>query len=102
MTDRDFLLAIRQALLMALDALERKAAAQGFDLQETASGLAVTTGEDDSDEGNNADSAARRDTQRALQTELQDILREQRHRERDARDERQKLDREVVDEATRE
>lgn len=85
-----------------LDALERKATAQGFDLQETASGLTVTTGEDDSDEANNDDAAARRDTLRALQTELQDILREQRHRERDARDERQKLDRDVVDEATRE
>ena len=42
----------------------------------------------------------RRDAQRALQVELQDILRELRHLERDARDERQKLDRDVVDTAT--
>ncbi len=91
-----------------LDALERKATAQGFTLHETASGLTVTAApdEDDADDATavhtNDDAAARRDTLRALQAELQDILRELRRLERDARDERHKLDREVVDSATRE
>jgi predicted ATP-dependent protease len=100
-----------------LDALERKATEQGFDLQETASGLVVTAADEDSGETADGSAAtgdanggatssvhatdsARRDAQRALQVELQDILRELRHLERDARDERQKLDRDVVDTAT--
>lgn len=96
------------------DALERKATEQGFDVQETASGLMVTTADEDAADGNAAraangkpangkpadDPAARRDAQRALQVELQDIQRQLRHMERDARDARQKLDREVADTAT--
>ncbi len=92
------------------DALERKATEQGFEVQETASGLVVTAAEEDAADGNGAGKttngkpadgpAARRDAQRALQVELQDIQRQLRHMERDARDERQKLDREVADTAT--
>jgi predicted ATP-dependent protease len=82
-----------------LDGLERKAGEQGFDVQETASGLMVTADED-AESGNGA-STGRRDAQRALQAELQDILRELRHMEKDAREERQKLDRDVADTATK-
>ena len=93
-----------------LDALERKATEQGFELQETASGLTVTAAEDDDEGGNSkaadsgaadADHTSRRDAQRALQAELQDILRELRRLERDAREERQKLDSDVADTATK-
>ena len=89
-----------------LDALEHKATEQGFELQETASGLTVTAAEDDDTEsgGNgaaDADHAGRRDAQRALQAELQDILRELRRLERDAREERLKLDNDVADTATK-
>ncbi len=91
-----------------LDALERKATTQGFDLHETASGLTVSAAPDEDDADDSAtghandDAGARRELLRALQVELQDILRALRHLERDARDERQQLDREVVDSATRE
>ena len=92
-----------------LDALERKATAQGFSLRETASGLTIAAAEDDAEGGNgnseangDSDAAARREQLRALQAELQDILRQLRHLERDGREERQQLDREVADAATRE
>jgi lon-related putative ATP-dependent protease len=93
------LIARREELL---DALDRKATEQGFDLQETPSGLAVTasTGDDPGESnGGNGELQARRDTQRALQAELQNILREVRILERNARDERHKLDQEVAEAA---
>ena len=85
-----------------LDELDRKASGQGFDLQETPSGLMVRdVSEDDGPEANGDanESYVRRDTQRALQSELQNILREVRILERDAREERRRLDREVAEAA---
>ena len=85
-----------------LDALERKAAEQGFDLQDTPAGLAILVAdEEENGEPNNAngEQQARRETQRALQTELQDILREVRSLERDAREERRGLDKRVAEAA---
>lgn len=84
-----------------LDPLERKATNQGFDLQETPSGLMVTL-QDEDGEGNsgNGEALVRRDLQRALQVELQDILRELRRIERESREEREKLDHEVIEAAT--
>ncbi len=85
-----------------LDGLDRKAAGQGFDLQETPSGLMVrAVSEDEGPEANggNGESHVRRDAQRALQSELQNILREVRILERDAREERRRLDREVAEAA---
>lgn len=82
-----------------LDPLERKATDQGFDLQETPSGLVVAL-QDEEDGNGNGETVGRRDTQRALQGELQDILRELRRIEREAREERQKLDHEVIEAAT--
>ncbi len=85
-----------------LGGLGRRATDQGFDLHETPAGLVVTTADEDAAEGNggNDDHQARRDAQRALQVELQDILRELRRLEREARDARMKLDREVTEAAT--
>ena len=83
-----------------LDPLERKATDQGFDLHETPSGLIVTVVQEEDDESNgNGEISGRRDTQRVLQVELQDILRELRRLERETREERQKLDREVIEAA---
>lgn len=84
-----------------LDALERKATEQGFDLQETPSGLAITAAnEDEAAESNgNGEQQARRETQRNLQVELQNILREVRIVERDAREERRQLDQSVAEAA---
>lgn len=94
-----------------LDALEMKATEQGYTLQETPSGLIVTEMADEEGEGNAAadengegnddhpsrDLASRRDTLRALQVELQDITRQVRIMERDAREERRQLDRQVAE-----
>jgi len=85
-----------------LDALERKAAEQGFDLQDTPSGLVIlVAGEEENGEPNNGngEQQARREAQRALQTELQNILREVRVLERDAREERRELDKKVAEAA---
>lgn len=90
-----------------LDALDHKATEQGFDLQETPSGLVVTPlADEDAAEtpganSGNGDHQARRDTQRALQVELKNILREVRILERDAREERNKLDHEVAEAAVK-
>lgn len=85
-----------------LDALERKATDQGFDLQDTPSGLAILAASDE--EGGepvngNGEQQVRRETQRALQVELQNILREVRIVERDAREERRQLDKQVAEAA---
>ncbi|WP_374686026.1 Lon-like protease helical domain-containing protein, partial [Promineifilum sp.] len=85
-----------------LSALERKATDQGFDLQETPSGLMVTVvPEEEAGDANggNGEAQARRDTRRALQVELQHILRELRLLERDARDKRRELDQQVTEAA---
>ncbi len=96
-----------------LDALEVKATEQGYDLQDTPSGLIVAEvadddgGESAANGANGANStsdghASRRDTLRALQVELQNILREVRILERDAREERRQLDHQVAEAAIRE
>lgn len=86
-----------------LDALERKATDAGFDLQDTPSGLVVAPLDEEVGELNDANGEiqARRETQRALQVELQKILRELRRLERDSREERRRIDREVAAAAMR-
>lgn len=86
-----------------LDALDRKATDAGFDLQDTPSGLVVMPLEEEPGEPNDANGEiqARRETQRALQVELQNILRELRRLERESREERRRLDREVAEAALR-
>lgn len=93
-----------------LDALEAKATEKGYDLQDTPSGLIVASlpdeeggenGAPNGTDGANGEQASRRDTLRALQVELQNILREVRILERDAREERRQLDHEVVEAAIR-
>src|SRR5690606_26568133 len=83
-----------------LDALERKATDLGFDIQETPSGLAVMINAEDEpndsaavnhDNHENGEPLPRRETQRNLQAELQNILREIRVVEREAREERRHL-----------
>ena len=94
-----------------LDALEHKATEQGFDLQESPSGLVIAPINDDDDNdsnsangtngtnGHNGELHARRETQRTLQVELQNILRELRILERDTREERRQLDHTVAEAA---
>lgn len=84
-----------------LDALEHKATEQGFELHESPSGLVITPAGDDDAESNgtNGEQQARRETQRTLQVELQNILREVRILEREAREERRQLDRTVAEAA---
>lgn len=123
-----------------LDALDQKAAEQGYDLQETPSGLVVVemldddgpvngtslNGESPNDVApgqsedtiaheagsanganttggihNDQSQASRRDTLRALQAELQEIMREVRIMEREAREERRQLDYQVAETAIR-
>lgn len=103
---RDAVHALEQTLLERregmLDELDRKASDQGFDLQDTPSGLMVTAIiEEEAAEVvvTNGEQQARRDTQRALQGELQGILREVRVLEREAREERRRLDHEVAEAA---
>jgi lon-related putative ATP-dependent protease len=90
----------RENKLLALD---RKATEAGFDLQDTPSGLVVAPQDEETGEANeaNGEGQVRRETQRALQVELQNILRELRHLERDSREERRRLDREVTEAAVR-
>jgi lon-related putative ATP-dependent protease len=88
-----------------LEPLERKATDQGFGLEETSSGLMVTPAPDnDSDGATPANHSpeqqqSRRDTQRALQSELQDALRQLRRLEREALERRKEIDREAIDAA---
>lgn len=85
-----------------LDALEHKATEQGFELHDSPSGLVITpAGGDDDAESNvaNGEQQARRETQRTLQVELQNILREVRILEREAREERRRLDHTVAEAA---
>lgn len=102
---RDAVHALDQKLIAQreerLDALERKATEQGFELQETPSGLTITAAEEDAGEsvGVNGDQQVRRETQRTLQVELQNLLREVRIVERDAREERRVLDNQVTEAA---
>ena len=103
---RDGIHALEQKVLEQreerLDALERKAGEQGFDLQDTPSGLAILTADEEENgepTGGNGEQHARRETQRALQAELQNILREVRIVERAARDERRELDKKVAETA---
>jgi lon-related putative ATP-dependent protease len=86
-----------------LDALERKANEQGFNLQDMQSGLVVVAQDGESTEPDeaNGELQARRETQRALQVELQNIWREIRRLERESREERRQLDREVAELAIR-
>lgn len=87
-----------------LDGLSHRATEQGFELQETPAGLVVTIAEEEVAESHaetNGDHATRREAQRALQVELQNILREIRILERDAREERRVLDLEVAEAAIR-
>ncbi len=103
-TYRDAIHALEQKLIEQreekLDALERKATERGFDLQDTPSGLAITNANEENGEpAANGEQQARRETQRALQVELQNILREVRIVERDAREERRQLDHQVAEAA---
>lgn len=88
-----------------LEPLERKASDQGFGLEETSTGLMVTPAPDaDGDAPTNANQSteeqqSRRDTQRALQSELQDALRQLRRLEREAQERRKEIDREAIDAA---
>ena len=87
-----------------LDGLSHRATEQGFELQETPAGLVVTVAEEEGAEGHsetNGDHATRREAQRALQVELQNILREIRILERDTREERRVMDEEVAEAAIR-
>lgn len=83
--------------------LERRATEEGFGLQETANGLIVAPTEEAREEMTNGsapsveEQQSLRDTQRALQGELQDILRELRVLERAAFEERKKLDRQAIE-----
>ena len=84
------------------DPFEAKAVEQGFSVQESPSGLVVSPLTEDKDSegaGTGSEPPIRRDIQRALQVELQNIIRELRVLERDVREERQKLDREVAESA---
>lgn len=87
-----------------LDPLVERAVDVGFGIQETANGLVVAPNEEVREDQTNGsgsptglDAHAMRDTQRELQSELQDILRELRHFERGIFEERKKLDREVIE-----
>lgn len=99
-----------------LDALDLKATELGFSIEDTPSGLIVIElSEANDDNGDNSNSndlnpssetnndqnsynqPLRRDTLRALQAELQDILREVRILDRNAREERRQLDQQVAE-----
>ena len=84
-----------------LDALDRRATEQGFDLQDSPAGLVImVAGEEEAGEPvANGELQARRETHRGLQMELQSILREVRIVERDAREERRRLDQQVAEAA---
>lgn len=84
-----------------LDALDRRATEQGFDLQDSPAGLVImVAGEEEAGEPvANGELQARRETHRGLQMELQSILREVRILERDAREERRRLDQQVAEAA---
>lgn len=84
-----------------LDALDRRATEQGFDLRDSPAGLVIlVAGEEEAGEPiANGELQARRETQRGLQMELQSILREVRIVERDAREERRQLDQRVAEAA---
>ena len=99
---REAIHALEQKLLEQreekLDALDRKATEQGFDLHDTPAGLVIlVAGEEEAGEPvANGELQVRRETQRGLQMELQTILREVRIVERDAREERRQLDQQVA------
>jgi lon-related putative ATP-dependent protease len=89
-----------------LDPLERKVTDQGFDLQETPGGLMVTAADEYREEATNGGASVEeqqtlRETRRALQGELQDLLREVRRHEREAHEERKRLDREAIEASLR-
>lgn len=84
-----------------LDALELKAKDQGFRLIDTPSGLSVAVNDEDEAAEDN-EPQAHRVVHRTLQVELEGILRELRRQERDAREERRRLDHEVAEAALRE
>lgn len=88
--------------------LEQQATEQGFGLQESPAGLVIadtgagaTSGDAPANSDANGEPAKRREAQRALQLQLQSVLREGFRMERDMRDERRKLDEEVAEAALR-
>ncbi|MBP6015812.1 MAG: AAA family ATPase [Candidatus Promineofilum sp.] len=102
---REAIHALEQKLLEQreekLDALDRRATEQGFDLQDSPAGLVIlVAGEEEAGEPSaNGELQTRRETQRGLQMELQSILREVRIVEREAREERRQLDQQVAEAA---